>query len=271
MLAELFAYPTVQRVGIACAVTQCVLWVLFAKLLPNGPWRQEPGFTAHQLVCFPIMIYLAYSGFAAWYATDAKYALSAKTRILDVEPIGHHFSQIVFAMLIFWDIPTGLLVKSLREPVMVAHHVGMCCLAVFGLLGLWTYNALFFFGVIELSGVPLAFIDIFHPAKHAPWCKWLETQPTLSKVNDLGRVLFLLAYFYVRVVLFSYVILTQVVPDTLEVIMLPVAERKGWSVPAIAFNGFFGVIFMGLQLYWGVLLVGQVQKFMLGKPKKKAS
>jgi len=217
------------------------------------------------------MVYLAWSGFAAWHDADPKYALSAKARILDVDPIGHHFSQIVFGMLVFWDIPTGLMVKSLRVPDMVAHHLGMCLLAAFGLMGLWTYNALFFFGVIELSGVPLVFIDVFHPAKHKPWCAWLEGHPTISKFNDLMRVVFLLCYAYVRVMLFVYVTVTQVVPDTFEVLRLPRAERKDFSAPAIAFNGLSSVIFMLLQLYWGVLLVKQVQKFMLGPAEKKRS
>ena len=38
--------------------------------------------------------------------------------------------------LLFWDIPTGLLVASLREPVMVAHHIGMAFMSAAGVLGM---------------------------------------------------------------------------------------------------------------------------------------
>ena len=41
--------------------------------------------------------------------------------------------------LLFWDIPTGLLVASLREPVMVAHHIGMAFMSAAGVLGIYTY------------------------------------------------------------------------------------------------------------------------------------
>jgi len=152
---------------------------------------------------------------------------------------------------------------------MMAHHIGMCCLAVCGVAGLWTYDALFFFGVIEVSGIVLTFIDVFHPVKHPLWVKWLEKHPTISKVNDLGRALFLLAYFIVRAGLFTHLTLTQVFPDVLHVMSLPVAGRRGFSVPFVGFNGCFSLAFMGLQLYWGALLVKQAQKHMFGKGDKK--
>ena len=38
-------------VGLSCAVAQVVLWLLFSYALGDGPWRAEPGFTAHQVIC----------------------------------------------------------------------------------------------------------------------------------------------------------------------------------------------------------------------------
>tara|TARA_B100000795_G_scaffold252792_1_gene222572 strand:+ start:69 stop:278 length:210 start_codon:yes stop_codon:yes gene_type:complete len=52
---------------------------------------------------------------------------------------------------LLWDIPTGLLVKSLREPLMVAHHVGMALTAALGLYPLYSYYALFFYGEMAIS------------------------------------------------------------------------------------------------------------------------
>ena len=160
-------YSVCLWVGLACAAAQVLLWIAFSFALGNGPWRQEPGFTAHQVVCFPLMIILAYLGVTNYYAPDDRFA-TPESRVLEPHPVGTMMSQMVLGMMVFWDIPTGLLVQSLREPLMVAHHFGMALTAMLG-LSYYSYHALFFYGIIELSGIFLSIVDLFHP-KHAGWC-----------------------------------------------------------------------------------------------------
>ena len=162
----------VLSTGIACATAQCALWLLFTFALGDGPWRREPGFTAHQVVCFPIMIYLTYLGLSSFGANSD----TPVSRVFEPHPVGTVMTKIVLGELLLWDIPTGLLVKSLREPLMVTHHVGMALTAMVGLYPLFSYYALFFYGVIEVSGIFLSFVDVFHP-KHTAWCACLKHRP----------------------------------------------------------------------------------------------
>lgn len=132
--------------------------------------------------------------------------------------------------MLFWDIPCGFLVRSLREPLMLLHHFGMAYVAQVhafqlhlspshirglscrtpesadfasshrwgrevrcvrggaqgggwaasgfvrgvqavpdlvqaALWPLYCYYCVFFFGFIEISGLPLVVVDLFHP-KH---------------------------------------------------------------------------------------------------------
>jgi len=248
-------------VGAACAMAQCVLWLLFTFALGDGPWRREPGFTAHQVVCFPLMIYLTYLGLTNF--GDAPSFATPAIRVFESHSVGTAMTKIVLGELLLWDIPTGLLVKSLRDPLMVAHHVGMALTAAVGLYPLYSYYALFFYGVIEVSGIFLSFVDVFHP-KHPAWCAYLETAPVLRALNAAARLAFVAAYFGVRVALFPFVVATQVLPDAFAVLQLPDAERRGAHPALLCVIPVFGVLFSLLQCYWGTLLYAQVVKVLRG-------
>ena len=174
--------------------------------------------------------------------------------------------QLVAAELLLWDIPTGLLVDSLREPVMMAHHVGMALVALAGCTGVWSFYGIFFFGVIELSGILLAFVDVFHP-KHEAWCAYLATSPPLQALNTAARVGFLVAFVAVRAVWFPYVVLGRVVPDALALLDAP--ERAGVSTFALCFVPVCGVAFSVLQLFWAAKLLRMARKMLLGGDKPK--
>ena len=56
--------PLSILIGITCLVTQIFLTLLLNKrIFPQkwqGPWNDLPGFTAHQLISFPLMCILTY-------------------------------------------------------------------------------------------------------------------------------------------------------------------------------------------------------------------
>lgn len=64
-----------------------------------------------------------------------------------------------------WDIPVGLLSDGMGDPIMHCHHIGFFFVATIALgfysegVPLGSAYAPFFFGVIELSSVPLAIVD----------------------------------------------------------------------------------------------------------------
>lgn len=260
-----FATESTVIVGLELLAAQLLLSLLFAKVLPHGPWTAEPGYTAHQVVCLPLMVYMAFTGCVAWFGSYS--GLDAESRVLAINMDGRYLAQLAFCELLFWDIPVGLAVASLREPVMLAHHFGMIAVAAGG-VRVMSYYCMFFFGACEVSGVFLVVADTFHP-KHRAWAAAADASPALSALNNVVRACFVLSYMLVRAIYFPYVILTGVVPDMLEMLHRPMSNRSGVSDAALLAPGVLGVCFVGLQWYWGVLLVKQLQKMLA--PSQDAS
>ena len=109
------ALRVIATSGLCTLGPQLVLWVVFAKLAGPGPWRDEPGFTAHQLICLPLMTICAAVGVRAWFAaeTEAEFG-SAQARVVGIHPDGRFLSHLILGELLLWDIPTGLLVRRSR-------------------------------------------------------------------------------------------------------------------------------------------------------------
>ena len=101
-------------------------------------------------------------------------------------------------------------------------------------------------------------------------CTHSETAPITRAVNEGVRAAFVLAYLIVRGFYFPYVVWGRYVPDMLELLALPAAQRKGLSASQLWTPFFLGSAFSFLQLYWGYLLVRQLQKMLAG-PKSKAA
>ena len=255
------ATSTTLAVGLAMLTGQCVLWFVFRFLVSSGPWHAEPGYTAHQIVYFPLGVYTAYYGCAHFFAESPA---TPSARVLQHNAAGYFLAQLQIAVLVLWDIPTGLFVQVLREPIMLAHHVGFVIAAAYvATQNVNSYYALCFFGVVEVSSVPLCFADAFHP-KHKEYSAWLETAPVCRAFNEVVRSAFVAVYLAVRGVYFPYVVWGRYVPDMLELLALPPAQRQHVT-PAQLWTPFFlGTAFSVLQLYWGHLLIKQVQKILGG-------
>ena len=253
-----FATETTVVIGLSCLAAQILFALLFAKVLPHGPWTAEPGYTAHQAVCLPLMVYMAYTGCATWFGT-VSYP-SAESRVLALHMDGIYLAQVAFCELLFWDIPVGLAVASMREPVMLAHHFGMLAAAAGG-VSLNSYYGKFFFGACELTSVFLVICDLFHP-KHKAWAALAEASPTLSALNNAMRGIFVLCYMLLRAIYFPYIVLSGLVPDVLEILTRPITSRNGASDAALLAPGIIGVCMVGLQWYWGYLLVQQLRKML---------
>jgi hypothetical protein len=131
-------------------------------------------------------------------------------RIFGISQRGVEISEIVFGMMLFWDIPLSLVVPSMQDNIMLLHHIGMCFVSAvsFGFFSsghpIGSYYASFFYGVIESSSVFLAVVDLFHP-KNRAWYDWINSPKTASTVkglaktvNEMARVIFAVSYLVVR-------------------------------------------------------------------------
>lgn len=279
LLSQVFT-PLVVQSGLICLGAQVLLHGIFAFALPKGPWTNLPSFTAHQVVCLPLMIYISYEGFKAWFGEGYDLAdAGSNARIFQVAPRGSHIAQVVFGELLFWDIPLGLLTPALQDTLMLAHHIGMLFVSgiVVGVFSgghpVGSYYASFFFGVIEFSTVFLSFVDIFHPKQKA-WFQWLEQNKgslgnTLRSVNELCRVLFALSYLVLRTFYFPYVTFSVCLQDFWKASELPQDERHGASSISLQAVCVFCLLFTFLQIYWGFLVSRQVTKAVGLLPDKK--
>lgn len=249
--------------GLGCLGAQLGLYVLFAYVLPDGPWRKEPGFTAHQVIALPLVCFLTYVGGSAFYAAEGNEGFdTALARVTKVHPIGMHLSSFIVGELVIWDTPTGLAVKSMRSMEMIIHHVLMAWLAHLSVkYSVFTFYTTLYFGAIELSSVPLALVDLTHP-RHKAWVAFVDGKPVLEAVQLAARASFAMLYFIVRLGVFPYYMFVWMLPDIFALLN----AKEGPPIPAAALYviAAFASVLTGLQFYWGMLIFKQVQKLLTG-------
>lgn len=281
--------PLAVQVGLSCLAAQVVLTLVLMALPYSGPWSQLPGVTAHQLVCLPIMMYLAYQGFHVWFLEqDELYAAGMSGRIFGLSPRGQDLGAFVWGMMLFWDIPVSFIVPTLQDTLMLAHHVGMMYVAALSLgflsttgHSLGSYYLPFFFGMVEFSTIFLTIVDLFHP-KNKTWHTWLNESPSkaaniMRGVNEICRPLFALSYLAMRCVLFPFVMLSTCLPDFWRASLVESdEERQGVGKYTLRSIFLLSLLFTLLQLHWGALVARQVAKALgllsseKGKAAKKA-
>lgn len=280
------------QVGAGCLIGHLSLVFLFRQLKPSSlrgggegtirgqqhqaPWSQMPGFTAHQVMCVPVLGSLIVEGIRHWFFPTKAVAVTAMERIL--LPRNIHLSQFVFGMMFFWDLPCGIFTPALNDTAMLLHHIGMLLVAWTALGGLSDgvpilgHYAPFFFGVIEVSSFPLILVDLFHP-KHKPWHAYLTNQAPswMAGLNDGCRIFFALSFLVLRAAYFPYVCYRLVIPDLLELRRLPMDQRQGVTNLPLNTMVVFCSLFSALQMHWGFLIVRQIVKLVTKKSAKDDS
>jgi hypothetical protein len=269
---SIWEQPTIIPWGVGFMTIQTLAYLLFVYVLPDGPWKALPSFTAHQLMAFVGMLYMTALGLYVWFIKFSREGAGYDhgDRVYQVYDDGVYMGRIVFGIMLFWDIPTGLVSDGLGDRVMLAHHFGMMLVGGIAIGGLFhsepvaTYYAPFFFGVIELSSIPLAIVDVFHPKQKA-WYEWHMQRTFWRSVNDKARLAFGLLYIVMRIWYFPYVVLFHAAPDFWHALQTPDAQGKA----ALWFLLISSLAFTFLQLYWGRLVIRQGLKILRGGGKKR--
>ena len=271
--------PFAVLTGACCAVVQVGAYLLLVtNFFGKGPWSIMPSFTAHQIVVIPVLFYLSIQGLRDFNIREVIGATATTTTAVErvTSPMHGHFSEFVLGMMFFWDIPTGLCTPALREVPMILHHIGMFVTAAIsmGILSngvpIFAYYAPFYFGIVEISSIPLIIVDIFHP-KHKAWNMYLnsnERSGWIMKLNDTARPLFALLFILVRMVAFPYISIMGVLRDALHVTSLPLEQRNDVPNLPLYIIAFLNVAFSCLQFYWGTLLIRQIIKLLKGPTTK---
>jgi len=253
----LWVTPPVQlaiKTGVCLAAAQLVLSALFS--LPcAGFARRQPAFTAHQVVTLPFMIYVAWVGSMGWFYPTPHDLANGQTlegRLYGRDEVGERLSALVLGAMIFWDVPCTACLPSIYSASGLGHHVALIALASICLLPYMQHYAPFFVGVIEISSIPLVFVDFFHP-KH--FAEIANSHAVLSVINEALRVLFALSFVVLRTVWFPIVQGLHVIPDlATQLNFSGDGYRAGLAAVGIAFGAGFTV----LQWHWSYLLICQV-------------
>jgi len=247
--------------GFVCLGSHLAGVFLFKHVLPDGAWRRHPQFLAHQMVALPLMLVCTYIGCVAWFLPSQEESAAAATvdgRVHGRTEAGELLARVVIGAQLFWDIPTTALVPSLYSRLMMGHHVCMILMAIVCITTPYVlYYVPFFAGVIEVSAIPLAVVDVFHPTRYG---EVADNSAVLGAINMACRVLFAGLFLLVRCLYFPYVMCARVLPDCFAVM------SKGVEVVPPVITVFCGVSMMLLQLHWGSLIVKQLKKMMAPPP-----
>ena len=88
--------PTALGFGLGSLAAQALLSALLA-VLPAGPWREQPAYTAHQAIAFGVMVYVAMIGTWAWFWPDEQLiaaSASVLSRLQHPHAIGEHLGNV---------------------------------------------------------------------------------------------------------------------------------------------------------------------------------
>lgn len=177
----------------------------------------------------------------------------------------HFFASVQIGYQL-WSIPVGLWLVHEQWP-MLAHHVAVVAVAAMSafLTNGYRYWTPFFYGLMELSSVPLAVMNTF---KDNP--QWIQQRPQLYTAV---RLLFCASFLWIRI--YCYV------PRKIQYLR---DHYSLWSTATLVhmeypnlYRTFMGSVWIGtvfllfLQLYWATLILQGLFKLVTGKQSSKSS
>lgn len=255
---KLVASPSIQLAAKAGFSAVAAQWVLARLVFSNKKCPQvlqnTADYTAHSVVALALMLLLSGLGVWNWWVNPAPIVGAA--RILNVSTNGKWMAAVVLGCFALWDIPISIKVKGLRKPDVIAHHCVMTLIAAIGCFLLPMEYVVYYFGIVELSSVPLIFYDqVSQWIENAPAKESEEPHPLEKIQGNLGLVAGV-AFTLVRVVSFTKVTMRNFLPDCMKALTSAVGAQK-WAIQflMLACGGF-----TFLQWYWFSTMVKAFQE-----------
>lgn len=156
----------------------------------------------------------------------------------------------------FWSLPMGIFFVDESVPMLV-HHIAVC--VVTSLSGFFTngfrYNNAFFYGLIEISSVPLAVMNSF---KKNP--NWIQDMP---RAYTVVRLVFAASFLIARVIMW----LPEIV-DFLWLASMLMLTMDDWIGKIATGATMTASSFLtGLQLFWATKIIRGVLDIVLENKK----
>lgn len=250
-----FFEPLVLQWACGLLLLQVVLQLLFS-FSSSERLSKAAALVAHQYVVSVPFAYATIRGVQLFLFDEAVAALAAGTyldRLYGFLPATWDLTRFFLGFQMY-DLLATVLVPDLRKFEHCLHHVLSLLTALAGTSGPYMqFYAPFFFGFVEVSSVPLAWVDLFRmlpPAKGT----------LLSAVNEVVRIAFAVSFLPIRCVIFPGMLIYYLFPDmwaayTADDVRAPIS--LGWFMVS-------GTALASLQLYWGTKIVRILAKQFLG-------
>eukprot|EP00934_Nitzschia_sp_Nitz4_P005600 Nitzschia sp. Nitz4//scaffold3_size479765//200904//201782//NITZ4_000083-RA/size479765-processed-gene-1.446-mRNA-1//1//CDS//3329550707//5590//frame0 len=252
--------PAIAIVAVTLTVMYTVFHAIASNVLPKDTTALNKSRICYQatnalfnLAVGILGLYLEY-----WVLpTLPSYSGSSVDRIV----WNHDELYLVSAMQLgyqIWAIPVGILyVKESSE--MVMHHTAVVLatsISGFTTAG-FRYYTPFFYGVMELSSIPLGIMNSF---KDNP--DWIKKLPSTYLAI---RALFAFSFIWIRVVL----CFSRWVPYLKDSFVFMYTAEFGWFKLFLLVQWLLASFLEYLQLFWASMIVKGIVKMFSGSPKKK--
>jgi hypothetical protein len=229
----------------------------------KGTWCETIGRDPHLFAHFPPQLigFLAAVYFAApdWIWRMPDYACGVSQPLNQYLAAGERAACIMISLQLY-ELTACIPSKRLRGNAyeMVGHHVVTLFLSFLAYYyNAFHYYAVMFLGIVEMSSVPLAFVDFF---KHFP-----ELRQLYPTANELARNLFAASFIAVRGLYWPWVSYCFWA-TTLAARADGTLRLETWIVYVFLFCN---VVMTCLQWFWLSLILSAVAKMIKGDKSHK--
>jgi hypothetical protein len=231
---------------------------------------QQAGYMAHSLIALLLMGTVSFMGVVGWWfrnhGTNMGHLSHSTpwTRLVAPNDSCRWMAAVLLGFLTLWDIPTSLYISALRKPDVLIHHGVMAVTAATAAWIIPMSYVYFYFGIVELSSLPLIVYDQL--------CQWTAgtktddshteraAEPTVGRLiqwRDRTQILTAVTFTWIRAILFPLVTFGQFLPDVAKVLAFPALAAPATTlIPsaitlrALRYTKWACIGFTILQLYW---------------------
>jgi hypothetical protein len=241
-----------------------VLYILvnvFLRIASRGIPRtvrgtDGPSMMAFELVSCFCCFYVGVAGTMAWFdiCPDCDLENIKADRIYGQSDFFERHLSAPLLTYQLWNFVFCLTVTELRDPVALVHHFASGLCAYFSLHPYLQYYGLFFYGVPEVSSVPLTFLSL---SKSFPFLK-----TDYPRVYSLSKWSFGILFLIIRLVMWTRNSILYWV-ETMQL----VTTGTPHSMFVVGFYCFANVVLTSMQYFWGYKIILQMMNG--GKEVKK--
>lgn len=212
---------------------------------------------AYEICSGLVVSFLAIAGIVAWFRLDNEWDYES----VDADKIHgrslFYENHIAIPMLWYqtWNAFICLVLSEYRDAIMIAHHVVTVALVYLTFHPFLQYYGMFFFGMPEVTSVPLIFIVIF---KHFPGLK-----VRFADFNWACRWVFGVLFLAIRLGMWSWV--------SVQYWMVTITILRNGTSHSVLVHVFFmaaNVFLTTLQWIWGSRVVTSMIRQVSGSPSK---